>query len=200
MPRADMLPEWHQEPVDLDPVLLRQLVLERSHRSFWRRARDISPPVGHSVHVDIDTDALGPARDAHGQVRAFRTDAAKRGQHVEVARQLASELAHRSPSDLTNLRGLALVKAALLDERVDLPNGELGYLRRRRRALQQPNRDRQTDLIARANRDDARDELLKHRFEPTLRQLEHRRVRMLGHGDANTTQHRVNVESTFRLK
>src|SRR5262249_5085465 len=65
MPRADVLPERHEQPIDLDPVLLRKLLLERAHARFRRRGCDVTPSIRHPMHMNVDADPLHAARHAH---------------------------------------------------------------------------------------------------------------------------------------
>jgi len=44
-PRTNVFAERHEQPIDLDPVLLRQRLLEREHRRFRHRGRDVAPGV-----------------------------------------------------------------------------------------------------------------------------------------------------------
>jgi hypothetical protein len=90
------------------------------------------------------------------------------------------------------------VKTARADQRVDLRDRQLRHLRRRRRSFDELDGRGQTDLIACADGDDARDELLEHALEPALGQLEHGCVGMLRHRFANATEHGVDVERRFR--
>src|SRR5690242_21394877 len=114
-----MLPERNQQPVDLDPVLFRQLALEREHRLLRRRGGDVAPTVRNPPDVHVDTDARLAAGDAEREIRALRPDTLERRQHVEAARQLAAELFHRAVGDLAYLTSLPLVRRRLANQSVD---------------------------------------------------------------------------------
>src|SRR2546423_260868 len=74
---AHVLPERHQQPVNLDPVLPRQVLLEDTPSRFRARRSDESPPVGDPVNVDVDADLRSAAGNPQCEIRAFRPDAAK---------------------------------------------------------------------------------------------------------------------------
>jgi hypothetical protein len=144
--------------------------------------------------VDVDADPRRAASDAHGEVRALRSDAAERRQNIDVARQLAPELVLGAAGDLPDLRSLCLMKAASPDQRVDLRHRQLRHGGRRGRALEKFDGGRKTDLVASADGDDAPDKLLEDASEAALRELEHGRVRVLRHRRADMAQNDIDIE------
>jgi hypothetical protein len=169
---ADVFAEGHQQLVDLYPMGPRQRSLELLQRTLRRVGVDVSPAVGDSVDVDVHPDARLAARDPQHQIRAFRTDAAQRKQDRLVTGQCALPLIDCPSRDRVNLLGLSLVKGYLADQLVDRGSSECSDLGGRSRTLEQRSGHRQHDLVARANREDARDELLKRRVVSFVRQLE----------------------------
>ena len=71
-------------------------------------------------------------------------------------------------------------------------------LKRRAGALEEPTRGRDGHFIARADRDDAGDELLERRSEAVIGQLEERGFGKRAHRRANAADHKVNVASALR--
>jgi SAM-dependent methyltransferase len=89
-PRADVLPERHQEAVDLHPVPLGEHLLQGLHGQLRGAGLDVPPAVGHPVDVHVHPHPGHPAGDSQHQVGALGTDPGERGQDVEVA-------GHRAP-------------------------------------------------------------------------------------------------------
>src|SRR5215468_2730033 len=74
---ADVFAERDEQTVDLDPVTARELVFERDGGTLRRACPDVSPAVGHSMHVYVNADARLIAGDSQHEVGAFRPDAFK---------------------------------------------------------------------------------------------------------------------------
>jgi hypothetical protein len=110
------------------------------------------------------------------EVGALRADAVERHEQFGVAGKYAAEFIDGAPCDVANRASLRFVEAARANDRVDLRDWQLGDRAGRGRASKQLQRDRQRHLVARANRDDACDELLEERAMPALGELEHRGV------------------------
>src|SRR4029434_781123 len=83
--RADMFTEWNEQTVDLDPVTSWELGFERDRGLFRSTRSDVSPTIGHAMHVYVNADARLIAGDSERKIRAFRTDAFKREQSISVA-------------------------------------------------------------------------------------------------------------------
>jgi hypothetical protein len=62
--RTNMLAKRHEKAVDFHPVLLRQHGFEGKHGAFRRSLRDISPPVGDTMDMDIDPNRRLMTRNA----------------------------------------------------------------------------------------------------------------------------------------
>ena len=60
---ADVLPKWHEELVDLNPMFARQFTFQFGHGLFRRRGIHITPPIGHAMHMDIHPDSTLAARN-----------------------------------------------------------------------------------------------------------------------------------------
>src|ERR1051326_5955980 len=69
---AEVLAEGHQQPVDLDPVNLRQLFHQCGHGLLWRFRGDIAPAVCHPMHVNVDANVGLITTDAEHEARALR--------------------------------------------------------------------------------------------------------------------------------
>src|SRR2546423_6840636 len=75
---ADVFPEWHEQPVDLDPVAARQHLLQRLLRLLRRACLHVTPAVHDAPYVDVHADARLVAGDAEREIGAFGSDAGER--------------------------------------------------------------------------------------------------------------------------
>src|SRR5688500_20393396 len=85
-----MLPEWHEQPFDLHPVLPGQFLFEREPGCFRNNGAHIAPPVGDAMDVNIDADFRRPAGNPKGEICAFGPDTAERRHYLEIAGKLSS--------------------------------------------------------------------------------------------------------------
>src|SRR5205809_4354211 len=154
---ADVLAERDEEAVDLNPVALRELRLERGHRLLRSPRLDVAPAVGDAVDVDIDADAELAAGDTEHQVGALGADAVEREQNVVVARQRAAVLGHHAAADLVDLPGFALAVHSGADRCFDLAGCEPADFSRGAGEREQPPRGWEGDLVPGADGDDAAD-------------------------------------------
>src|SRR6185437_1765374 len=72
---TDVLAEWHEQPIDLDPVALWQHALEGGHRLFRCSRRDHAPPVRDAVDMNVDADRRPAAGNAEREIGALGADA-----------------------------------------------------------------------------------------------------------------------------
>ena len=93
-----------------------------------------------------------------------------------IAWEGAAVVALRPARDLPDLRRLGSVEAGVPDEAVERGQVEPGDGRRRRGGGEEALGRHQTDLVARANGEDAGDHLLEERSMSRFRQREHRRL------------------------
>ena len=104
-----------------------------------------------------------PAGDPQGEVSAFGADAVEGRQHCRVARKDAAVFISRPYGDVANLPGFRLVKTGGVDELVDFAGREASDFGWRAGACEEPAGDRHGGLIARADGNDAGDQLLEYR-------------------------------------
>jgi hypothetical protein len=170
---ADVLAEWDEQLVDLNPVRLGQDLFERQAGLFGGCRGNIAPAVCNAVDVNVDADERLPAGYSERQMGAFNADAVEAEQGLLVAGQLALVMVNDLLGDGENLAGFAIGKRAGGDQLKDLLLGELSDLLRTGGNLEQAHSSRQRDLIVGADGDDAADELLEKSLIALLGQLEH---------------------------
>ena len=81
-----MLSEGNEQPIDLDPVLARESLLQRVAGCFGRGRAHEPPSVRNPVDMDIDADLCRAAGNPECEVRALWSDTAKGCHYLEVAR------------------------------------------------------------------------------------------------------------------
>src|SRR5215470_17795531 len=115
VPRTNMLAKWHQQTVDLYPVLLRQHGLESQHRALRSALGHIAPAVGDAMDMDIDPNKRLLTRNAQDQVGAFGTDTTERAQELGVTRQYPAIGSYNLAGNRVYLRCFSLVEGAGVD-------------------------------------------------------------------------------------
>src|SRR5271165_2908020 len=124
---ADEFSERHQQPVALDPVAAGEFGFQGRQGLFRGARRHIAPAIADPMNMDVHTDEGLTARDAQGQVGAFRPDPCEPDQHGAFTGELPAHLLLDAPRDLPDLPRLALVEGAGGDLRIDLVRGHFGY-------------------------------------------------------------------------
>ena len=122
--RTNVFAERDEQTIDLHPVRSRELAFERNGSPFRRARPDVSPTIGHAMHVYIDAYARLTAGDSQRQIGAFRSDALKRQQRVGLAWRFAFIFLNDAPRDHAYLPRLALVKRAGAYQPIDLARSE----------------------------------------------------------------------------
>lgn len=88
---ANGLPEPHEHLVDVWPQVPRHPRLERAPRGLGRARGRPAEPVGHAVHVQVHSNALGaPPRHRHRDVCHLRAHAGQRAQLRGRARDVCT--------------------------------------------------------------------------------------------------------------
>ena len=159
--RADMFAKWNQEAVDLDPIWLREYGFERLHGAFWRESLHVSPAVGHTVNMYINTDRWLMAGNAQNQIGAFGTHATERAQQIGITGQRTAVYGGKMACYVMNLLGLGVVEGTRANGLVNGFRGELSHRRWRARFGKQPMGARQRHVVTRPNGNDAGHEQFK---------------------------------------
>src|ERR1700687_3333138 len=194
-----MLPKWHQQPVDLDPVLSRQLLLEGETRRLRCRSPNVAPSVRHTVNVDVDGDLGRAARDPEREVGALRTDSAKRCHDFEVAWKIPAVLLSDTFGEIANVIRFCYVERRRPDQFGYSANAQPTQLFGRWRRFEQTDSRWQRNLVSRAYGYDAGNQLMKRRCVAVLREVEHRGVSELFNFLPYAAKHRVDVERSLGL-
>src|SRR4051812_43395649 len=83
---ADMFSEWHQKPVNVDPIGGGDDGFKLLHTLLRCCGCDNAPPVRYPVYMDIHADGLLFSGNTQHQVGAFGTDTFDRSQYIEIGR------------------------------------------------------------------------------------------------------------------
>src|SRR5262249_43928116 len=137
-PRTNMLAKWHQQTVDLHPILLREHGFKGNHRAFRSTLRNIAPPVGDPMDMDIASDKRLLTRNAQDQAGTFRTDTAERAQELGVTRQYPAMGSHNLARNRVYLWCFSLMEGAGVDSVVNSCGSELAHGERRACQGKQP--------------------------------------------------------------
>ena len=132
---TDVLAEWNQQTIDLDPVAPRQLLFELPPDLLGASRLHVPPTNGHASDVDVDADSLMTCRDSECEVGALRSHAIELHEDFGIGRQVASELIDRRHRDGADLSRFGLVECARRDELIDLLFAQLRDGARIRRRL-----------------------------------------------------------------
>jgi hypothetical protein len=133
-----MLAKRYQQTVDLHPVLLRQHSFESLHGAFRSALRDIAPPVGDAMDMDINPNKRLLTRNTQDQVSAFGTDTAERAQALGVTWQYAAMGSHNPARNRVYLWRFGLMEGAGVDSVINGFWGELADSMRRACQGKQP--------------------------------------------------------------
>lgn len=168
-----MLTERHQQPIDVSPLLAGNLLFENFQRLLRLLRRHVAPAVYHAVNVDIDADGGLPGCYTEGEVGTFWPYAFQRCERIEISRESTVKLVDDSFGDAAQgIRFLVGIRGAVEQarERWDVEGEELfggtGLLK-------QPQRDWDSGFVERADRNDARNQLLEQAVIAPTGQLEH---------------------------
>src|SRR6185437_2044535 len=123
-------------PVDLDPVLLRQLLLQLPLHRLRTSRLHIAPPRRDPRHVHVNADAALSGGNAKREIGALGTHATKRLQNFRVRRKLAAELLDGANRDVMDLLRLPRVERRRMNQLVDLGRIQPRYLFRTWRDLE----------------------------------------------------------------
>jgi len=107
-----VLAERNEQSVDPHLLVVRHHGVERDRRLLRRPRRDVAPPVGNPVDVDVDADERLATGDPKRQVGAFDPDAVEALNDTGIAGDVAVELLLGSPGDGDDLPNLAIRERA----------------------------------------------------------------------------------------
>ena len=161
-------------------------------------SRDVPPPVGHAVHVDVHADQALPARYAEREMRALGADATEAAKQLGVARQRAGEVRRGPARDLEDLGRLRRMEAGVADEPVERRDVERRDPLRPWRRREQPACRHQAHFVAGPDAQDAGDELLEQGAVPFLGEREHRRFGQRAHGPPNAAERQADSEGPLQ--
>src|SRR5687768_7932199 len=191
---ANVLPERHEQPIDLYTILAGKFLLELATRSFGRRCSHVAPSIRNTMHMYINTDLAGTTRNPQGEVRALRTHPAKRRHHIEVTGHLTAVLFHSALGQIPNVVSFGLVEARWPDESSDFRDVHPADCLCGRSRLEQADCRREGNFVPRAHGYDAGNQLVKRGGITLGSEIEHRGVGKLFDFHPDATQHGVDVE------
>jgi hypothetical protein len=192
-----VLPKWNEQPIDLDPVLFGQMLLEDAASCFRRGRPDKSPPVSDPVNVDVDADLGGPAGNSEREIGALRPHTPKGSHYFEVARQIARELIGDTLCEISDILRLRFVETRGANQLCNFPDPETADFVSGRRCLEQSQRGGKRDFVSRAYGNDAGSQLVKRVSIPLFGKIEHRGVGKLLNFLPDAPNHGVDVEGAF---
>jgi hypothetical protein len=191
---ANVLPEGHEKTVDFHPISARQPLFELATSSFRRWCSHVAPSVRHAMNMNIDADLTRSAGDSKREIRALRSNPAKRSHYVEITGQLTTVFQNDAPGEIANIVRLRLVETRRTDESSNLRYAQPAYCFSRRSCFEQPNCNRQRNFVSRAYGYDAGNQLMKRGGVALGRQIEHGSIGELLYLQPDATQHGVDVE------
>ena len=140
-PVQTCLPKGTSKAVDLDPISLRELLLQRRRGFFRGGGRHIAPTVRDPVHMDVHPDPWLTAGDAQHQMGAFDADPTEGKQCFQITRQFPAVFGNDPARQLDHLGSFCLPERGPIQQRREFRHAQGGDPLRRACPVKEPLRD-----------------------------------------------------------
>src|SRR5213592_1266032 len=155
---ADVLPEGDQQVVELYPVPARELRAQRPLRALRGPGAYEAQAVRDAVHVRVDADAGKPEGEGDDQVRGLPPHARERQEGVQVRGDAAAKALEELAGHALHDARLGAVEADREDRSLDATAREAEHGGGRVGESEEARRGRPRRLVARTQREEARDQ------------------------------------------
>lgn len=118
---AQVLPEWDQQVVVIDPVPLRQCPPKGHFGLFGGLSLDVTPAVRDPMDMRIDADPRLSIAHRYDKVSGLSTDPIEAEKRLESIGDAPGELGQKGVADLTDGSGFDPIETDRVDGLLDLP-------------------------------------------------------------------------------